>query len=96
MPICSPYTVYKKRIEDEIAQEKAEKTGRMFIARPLSPSLASCSPAPLAQIHGRTRFSSRRRRSTELLSQLWVQVDLVLRLGLNQQIEPSTGSMAGL
>ena len=33
IPVCS-YTVYKKRIEDEIAQEE-EKTGRMFIARPL-------------------------------------------------------------
>ena len=33
----SSYTVYKKRIEDEIAQEKA---GAMFISRPLSLSLS--------------------------------------------------------
>ena len=48
IPICSPYTVYKKRIEDEIAQEKAEKTGRMFIARPLSPSLPPAPRRPLS------------------------------------------------
>ena len=41
IPVCS-YTVYKKRIEDEIAQEE-EKTGRMFIARP--PPLSTAATA---------------------------------------------------
>ena len=54
IPVCS-YTVYKKRIEDEIAQEE-EKTGRMFIARPPPLSTAAAGRSHSLKFTGERAF----------------------------------------